>query len=69
MPPVSRFGGGGRTEKKQGVIDKLKVFFEKYFGVGGSSSFEVKDEATVYTYEAGVDEMKVAEDDIMYGQK
>ncbi len=39
MPPVSRFGGGGRAEKKQGVIDKLKIFFEKYFGIGGSSSF------------------------------
>ena len=34
MPPVSRFGGGGRAQKKQGVIEKLKVFFEKYFGLG-----------------------------------
>jgi len=33
MPPVSRFGGGGRAEKKQGVIDKLKAFFEKYLGI------------------------------------
>jgi len=33
MPPVSRFGGSGRTEKKQGIIDKLTVFFEKYFGL------------------------------------
>ena len=39
MPPISRFGGGGRAEKKQGVIDKLKTFFEKYFGIGGSSAF------------------------------
>lgn len=39
MPPVSRFGGGGRAKKKQGVIDKLKAFFEKYFGIGGSNSF------------------------------
>lgn len=39
MPPVSRFGGGGRTQKKQTVIDKLKAFFEKYFGVGGSAEF------------------------------
>ena len=36
MPPVSRFGGGKRAEKKQAVIDRLKGFFEKYFGVGGS---------------------------------
>lgn len=35
MPPVSRFGGRNRAVKKQGVIDKLKLFFEKFFGVGG----------------------------------
>ena len=34
MPPVSRFGGGGRAKKKQKVIEKLKSFFEKYFGLG-----------------------------------
>lgn len=39
MPPVSRFGGGGRAKKKQGVIDKLKAFFEKYFSIGGSAKF------------------------------
>ncbi len=39
MPPVSHFGGGIRTKKKQTVIDKLKAFFEKYFGVGGSAKF------------------------------
>ena len=33
MPPVSRFGGGNRAEKKQGIIDKLTALFEKYFGV------------------------------------
>ncbi|MDD2350882.1 MAG: hypothetical protein PHD08_05410, partial [Synergistaceae bacterium] len=32
MPPVSRFGGS-RTEKKQGIIEKLLAFFEKYFGL------------------------------------
>ena len=32
MPPVSRFGGGSRDKKKQNVINKLKIFFEKYFG-------------------------------------
>lgn len=35
MPPVSRFGGSGRAKKKQNVVDKLKAFFEKYFGIGG----------------------------------
>ena len=38
MPPVSRFGGGGRAQKKQGVIDKLKGFFDKFFGIGGNLS-------------------------------
>lgn len=34
MPPVSRFGGGGsRDQKKQTIIEKLKAFFEKYFGL------------------------------------
>ena len=34
LPPVSRFGGGGsRDLKKQAVIEKLKAFFEKYFGL------------------------------------
>ena len=32
MPPVSRFGGL-RTEKKQGIIEKLLLFFEKYLGL------------------------------------
>lgn len=35
MPPVSRFGGGAggnRQQKKQGIIEKMSAFFEKYFG-------------------------------------
>ena len=32
MPPVSRFGGG-RAVKKQGIIEKLRKFFEKYLGL------------------------------------
>ena len=37
MPPVSRFGGGGaRAKKKQTIIEKLKAFFERFFGIGGS---------------------------------
>ena len=34
MPPMSRFGGGNRAEKKQGVITKLMQFFERFFGIG-----------------------------------
>ena len=33
MPPVSRFYSGGRAVKKQGIIDKLLMFFEKYLGL------------------------------------
>ena len=33
LPPSSRFGGGNRAEKKQGIIDKLMIFFEKYLGL------------------------------------
>ena len=33
LPPVSRFNGGNRIEKKLGVIEKLKGFFDKYLGL------------------------------------
>ena len=34
LPPISRFSGGSnRALKKQVVIEKLKSFFEKYFGL------------------------------------
>lgn len=49
MPPVSRFGGGVRAQKKQSVIDKLKAYFEKFFGIGSSISFtQQKQEFEVY---------------------
>ena len=34
MPPISRFGGGNRAEKKQTIIEKLKGFFDRFFGIG-----------------------------------
>ena len=34
MPPISRFGNSKRATTKQNIIDKLKSFFEKYFGMG-----------------------------------
>ena len=33
LPPMSRFGGGDRQEKKKAVIEKIQLFFEKYFGL------------------------------------
>lgn len=69
MPPISRFGGGNRTAKKQSIIDKLKSFFEEFFGV--SDSFTTDTAKTVnydnITVESQV--LKVAEDAFSYGTK
>ncbi len=65
MPPISRFGGGGRAKKKQGVIDKLKAFFEKYFGVGGSSTF---NKPVTYDIDSQNEVLMVAEDTAPYGK-
>jgi type I restriction enzyme R subunit len=69
MPPISRFGSGNRAAKKQGIIDKLKSFFEKFFGVGGSFTAD-KPQAVNYadiTTEPQV--LMVAEDAAPYGTK
>ena len=34
LRPMSRFGGGNRAEKMQGVIYNLKAFFERFSGIG-----------------------------------
>ena len=34
MPPMTRFGGGNRAEKKKTIIDKLVTFFDRFFGIG-----------------------------------
>lgn len=69
MPPISRFGGGGRAKKKQGVIDKLKKFFEKYFGIGGSESFaELRHEVNTYDFDRQETPLMVAEP-TPYGEK
>ena len=47
LPPMRRFSGGNRAEKKENIIVKVKKFFEKYFGLGTSDKnddqFEYKD--------------------------
>ena len=40
LPPVSRFGGSGRADKKKTVIEKLKEYFDRYFGIGRGFSQE-----------------------------
>lgn len=52
LPPVSRFGGGGRAQKKQTVIDKLRSFFEKYFGLG-INSFDKTEKKEEYSIPEG----------------
>lgn len=39
MPPVSRFGGGNRANKKKTVINRLKAYFDKFYGIGGAIKF------------------------------
>lgn len=69
MPPVSRFGGGGlRDKKKQGIIAKLKAFFEKYFGI--ISPAEPITEKSVEAYGQQEEALAmVAEDTEVYGKK
>ena len=69
MPPISRFGGGGRAKKKQRVIEKLKTFFEKYFGIGGSYSFNEPEHKAV-TYDLSDQEtvLMAAESEAPYGK-
>ena len=65
MPPVSRFGGGNRAEKKQTIIDKLKAFFEKFFGIG-DADFSAKEEpAEIYDLSPALVQM-VAESRVDY---
>ncbi|MCD8016028.1 MAG: type I restriction endonuclease subunit R [Lachnospiraceae bacterium] len=64
MPPVSRFGGG-RAKKKQTVIDKLKAFFERFFGIGGT--FKAKPDTVTYEFDTDSQLQMVAEPPIEYG--
>ena len=70
MPPISRFGGGGRAKKKLGVIEKLRAFFEKYFGIGGSSTF-TEPEHKMVTYDLNDQEtlLLAAEPKSPYGKQ
>jgi type I site-specific restriction-modification system R (restriction) subunit len=43
LPPVSRFGSGNRANKKKIVVDRLKAYFEKFYGIGGNTGFVKKE--------------------------
>lgn len=70
MPPVSRFGGGGsRDKKKQTVIEKLKGFFEKYFGL--LNPMETITESKIVNYQYTTPQSSlgmVAEEPAPYGK-
>ena len=64
LPPMRRFGGGNRAEKKQTIIEKVLKFFEKYFGLNIHNSDED------FTYNISEDDkeelLQVAEDEEKY---
>lgn len=66
LPPMRRFGGGNRAEKKENIIVKVKKFFEKYFGLGtadeNDDGFEYRDTDE----EEGYNLSRVAEDGEKY---
>lgn len=69
LPPMRRFGGGNRAEKKENIIVKVKKFFEKYFGLGtadeNNDGFEYK-----VTDEEDIDNLDmVAEEEEEYKMK
>ena len=66
LPPMRRFGGGNRAEKKENIIVKVKKFFEKYFGLGTADENEDGFEYKVTDEEEGYNLSRVAEDGEKY---
>lgn len=66
LPPMRRFGGGNRAEKKQTIIDKIKKFFEKYFGLGTADRNDDGFEYKVTNEEESYNLSRVAEDGEKY---
>lgn len=66
LPPMRRFGGGNRAEKKENIIVKVKKFFEKYFGLGTADKNDDGFEYKVTDKEEGYNLSKVAEDEEEY---
>lgn len=66
LPPMRRFGGGNRAEKKENIIVKVKKFFEKYFGLGTSDRNDDGFEYRVTDEEEGYNLSRVAEEGEKY---
>ena len=62
LPPMRRFGGGNREEKKENIIVKVKKFFEKYFGLGTADKNDDGFEYKVTDEEESDDLNMVAEE-------
>ena len=62
LPPMRRFGGGNRAEKKENIIVKVKKFFEKYFGLGTADENDDGFEYRVTDEEESYDLNMVAEE-------
>lgn len=65
LPPMRRFGGGNRVERKQNIIEKIMSFFRKYFG-----TVNVDEEDGGIEYGNNSDEYisNVAEEDNKYNE-
>lgn len=57
-----------RAKKKQGVIEKLKAFFEKYFGLG-IAEFRFEEQIQSSIYEINPTYLMVAEEPAPYGKR
>lgn len=66
LPPMRRFGGGNRAQKKENIIVKVKRFFEKYFGLGTADKNDDGFEYKVTDEEEGYNLSRVAEDGEKY---
>ena len=55
-------------QKKHGVIEKLKAFFEKYFGLG-IAEFRAEEQEQSVVYEIEPSYQMVAEENAQYGEK
>lgn len=66
LPPMRRFGGGNRAEKKENIIVKVKKFFEKYFGLGTADKNDDGFEYKVTDEGEGYNLSRVAEDGEKY---
>ncbi|WP_304263612.1 hypothetical protein [Kallipyga massiliensis] len=67
MPPVSRFAGGKREEKKERVIDRLMAFFQMFYGIGGAYALDEREDPDLFYPTIEETEGQAAEPKKFYG--